>query len=133
MHCIIVRMEYLFPPLSYLTHHSALSGLLNLSQTLLVSLVRDLTLMPCSPLLPGVDVRCKIFLPGQACVVLKRLVHAWARKSINIPSINPCSNYLMLISIQVAVSLVAARPGTARRSKSVAWARLLAVSGVQPG
>ena len=34
MHCIIERMEYLFPPLSYLTHHSALSGLLNLSQTL---------------------------------------------------------------------------------------------------
>ena len=34
MHCIIKRMEYLFPPLSYLTHHSALSGLLNLSQTL---------------------------------------------------------------------------------------------------
>ena len=46
MHCIIERMEYLFPPLSYLTHHSALSGLLNLSQTLLVSLVRDLTLLP---------------------------------------------------------------------------------------
>ena len=46
MHCIIERMEYLFPPLNYLTHHSALSGLLNLSQTLLVSLVRDLTLMP---------------------------------------------------------------------------------------
>ena len=34
MHCIIERMEYLFPPLSYLTHHSALSGLLYLSQTL---------------------------------------------------------------------------------------------------
>src|SRR4051812_39714749 len=34
MHYIIKRMEYLFPPLSYLTHHSALSGLLNLSQTL---------------------------------------------------------------------------------------------------
>ena len=34
MHYIIERMEYLFPPLSYLTHHSALSGLLNLSQTL---------------------------------------------------------------------------------------------------
>ena len=34
MHCIIERMEYLFPPLSYLTHHSALSGLINLSQTL---------------------------------------------------------------------------------------------------
>ena len=34
MHCIIERMEYLFPPLCYLTHHSALSGLLNLSQTL---------------------------------------------------------------------------------------------------
>ena len=46
MHCIIERMEYLFAPLSYLAHHSALSGLLNLSQTLLVSLVRDLTLMP---------------------------------------------------------------------------------------
>ena len=46
MHCIIEWMEYLFPPLSYLTHRSALSGLLNLSQTLLVSLVRDLTLMP---------------------------------------------------------------------------------------
>ena len=148
MHCIIERMEYLFPPLSYLTHHSAVSGLLNLSQTLylpgshihmsrsqtlLVSLVRDLTLMPWWPVLPGVDVRCKIFLPGQACVVLKRLVHAWARQSINVPSINPCSNYLMLISIQVVVSLMAARPGTTRRSKSVAWARLLAVSGVQPG
>ena len=77
--------------------------------------------------------RCKIFLPGPACVVLKRLVYAWARRSINIPSINPCINYLMLISIHVAVSLVATRPGTARRSKSVAWARLLAVSGVQPG
>ena len=109
MHCIIERMEYLFPPLSYLTHHSALSGLLNLSQTLLVSLVRDLTLMPWWPVLPGVDVRCKIFLPGQACVVLKRLVHAWARQSINVPSINPCINYLMLISIHVAVSLVAAQ------------------------
>ena len=46
MHCIIERMEYLIPPLSYLTHHSALLGLLNLSQTLLVSLVPDLTLMP---------------------------------------------------------------------------------------
>ena len=46
MHCVIERMEYLFPPLSDLTHHSALSGLLNLSQTLLVSLVCDLTLMP---------------------------------------------------------------------------------------
>ena len=46
MHCIIEQMEYLFPPLSYLTHHLALSGFLNLSQTLLVSLVRDLTLMP---------------------------------------------------------------------------------------
>ena len=34
MHCIIEQMEYLFPPLSYLTHHSALSGLLYLSQTL---------------------------------------------------------------------------------------------------
>ena len=34
MHGIIERMEYLFPPLSYLTHHSALSGLLYLSQTL---------------------------------------------------------------------------------------------------
>ena len=34
MHYIIEQMEYLFPPLSYLTHHSALSGLLNLSQTL---------------------------------------------------------------------------------------------------
>ena len=34
MHYIIERMEYLFPPLSYLTHHSALSGLLYLSQTL---------------------------------------------------------------------------------------------------
>ena len=34
MHCIIERMEYLFPPVSYLMHHSALSGLLNLSQTL---------------------------------------------------------------------------------------------------
>ena len=132
MHCIIERMEYLFPPLSYLPHHSALSGLLNLSQTLLVSLVRDLTLMPW-PVLPGVDGRCKIFLPGQACVVLERLVHAWARQSINVPSINPCSNYLMLISIYVAVSLVAARPGTARHSKLVAWARLLAVFGVQPG
>ena len=62
MHCIIERMEYLFPPLSYLTHHSALSGLLNLSQTLLVGLVRDLTPMPWWPVLPGVDVRCKIFL-----------------------------------------------------------------------
>ena len=46
MHYIIDQMEYLFPPLSYPTHHSALSGLLNLSQTLLISLVRDLTLMP---------------------------------------------------------------------------------------
>ena len=46
MHCIIERMEYLVPPLSYLTHHSVLSGLLNLSQTLLVSLVPDLTLVP---------------------------------------------------------------------------------------
>ena len=46
MHCIIERMEYLFSTLGYLTHHSALSGLLNLSQTLLVSLVHDLTLMP---------------------------------------------------------------------------------------
>ena len=46
MHYIIERMEYLFPPLTYLTHHSTLLGLLNLSQTLLVSLVRDLTLMP---------------------------------------------------------------------------------------
>ena len=34
MHYIIEWMEYLFPPLSYRTHHSALSGLLNLSQTL---------------------------------------------------------------------------------------------------
>lgn len=34
MHCIIEWMEYLFPPLSYLTHHSALSRLLNLSETL---------------------------------------------------------------------------------------------------
>ena len=46
MHYIIERMEYLFPPLSYLTHYLGLSGHLNLSQTLLVSLVRDLTLMP---------------------------------------------------------------------------------------
>ena len=46
MHYIIEWMEYLFPPLSYLMHHSALSGLLNLSQTLLVYLVHDLTLMP---------------------------------------------------------------------------------------
>ena len=66
-------------------------------------------------------------------MVLKRLVHAWARQSINVPSINPCINYLMLISIHVAVNLGAARPGAARRSKSVASARLLAVSGVQPG
>ena len=109
MHCIIERMEYLFPPLSYLAHHSALSGLLNLSQTLLVSLVRDLTLMSWWPVLPVVDVRCKIFLPGQACVALKRLVHAWARQIINVPSINPCINYLMLISIHVAVSLEAAQ------------------------
>ena len=120
MHCIIEQMEYRFPPLSYLTHHSALSGLLNLSQTVLVSLVRDLTLMPRWPVLPGVDVRCKIFLPGQACVLLKCLVHAWATQSINVPSINPCINYLMLISIHVAVILVDAQPGTARRSKSVA-------------
>ena len=34
MHCIIERMEYLFPSLSYLTQHSALLGLLYLSQTL---------------------------------------------------------------------------------------------------
>ena len=90
-------------------------------------------LMPWWSVLPGVDVRCKIFLPGQACVVLKRLVHAWARQSINVPSINPCINYLMLISIHVAVSLMAAWPSMANHSKSVAWARLLAVSGVQPG
>ena len=43
-------MEYLFPPLSYLTHHSALSGLLNLSQTLLASLACVLSIV-C---LPGV-------------------------------------------------------------------------------
>ena len=61
--------------------------------------------------------RCKIFLPSQACVVLKHLVHAWARQSINVPSINPCINYLMQISCQAAVSLVAARPGTTRHSK----------------
>ncbi len=58
-------------------------------------------------------------------MVLKHLVHARARQSINVPSINPCSNYLIQISIQTAVGLVAARPGTTRRSKSVAWARLL--------
>ena len=46
MHYIIEQLEYLFPPLSYRTQQSALSGLLNLSQTLLVSLVRELTLMP---------------------------------------------------------------------------------------
>ena len=134
LHALHYRVDGIsLPPLSYLPHHSALSGLLDLSQTLLVSLVRDLALMPWWPVLPGVDVICKIFLPGQACVVLKRLVHAWARQSINVPSINPCINYLMLISIHVADSLVAAWPGTARHSKSVAWARLLAVSGVQPG
>ena len=36
MHCIIEQMEYLSPPLSYLTYHSALSGLLYLSQTLYI-------------------------------------------------------------------------------------------------
>ena len=62
---------------------------------------------PWWPILPCVDVRCKIFMPGQACVVLKRLVHAWARQSLNVPSINTCIDYLMPISIHVVVSLVA--------------------------